>query len=98
MPKKSGGGNTGGNAGNAMDEDETSPRNGLSSEDASRLNEMENRVMSLEDQLSKALDEVREARSREMGIMNVVRDVIVHLATIEKGELVYQHDMHSAGH
>jgi osomolarity two-component system response regulator SKN7 len=71
-----------------MDEDETSPRNGLNSEDANRLNEMENRVMTLEDQLSKALDEVRDARSREMGIMNVVRDVIVHLATIEKGEFV----------
>lgn len=85
VPKKAGGGGGAGNPANAMDEDETSPR-GLSSEDANRLNEMENRVMTLEDQLSKALDEVRDARSREMGIMNVVRDVIVHLATVEKGE------------
>ena len=46
---------------------------------------MESRIAGLEDQLAKALDEVRDARSREMGIMNVVRDVITHLASVEKG-------------
>ena len=79
-PKKGGAGGGGGGG----DDDDQSPR-GLNSEEASRLNEMEHRVAGLEDQLAKAMEEVRDARSREMGIMNVVRDVITHLATVEKG-------------
>jgi hypothetical protein len=46
---------------------------------------MESRVASLEDQLAKAIDEVEGARTREMGIMNVLRDVVGHLGTVEKG-------------
>jgi osomolarity two-component system response regulator SKN7 len=48
--------------------------------------EMENRVLGLEDRLAKALDEVREARSREVGMVALFRDVIGHLAAVEKGE------------
>lgn len=55
------------------------------SEDVGRLNEMESRIASLEDQLSKAVDELQEARSREMGFANLLRDVIGHLSSIERG-------------
>lgn len=47
---------------------------------------MENRIAALEDQLAKAVDDVQEARSREMGIANVLRDVIGHMGNIERGE------------
>ena len=43
--------------------------------------------MGLEDRLANALDEVQDARSREMGLLVVIREVISHLATVEKGEL-----------
>jgi osomolarity two-component system response regulator SKN7 len=82
VPKKSLGG---AGTGAAADDDENSPR-GLNGEDAHRLNEMESRVMGLEDQLARALDEVREARMREMGLMNVMRDMIGHLGAVEQGE------------
>jgi len=62
------------------------PRSGaMSNEDASRLMEMENRVMGLEDRLANALDEVQEARSREIGLMMVMREVLGHLASVDKG-------------
>jgi osomolarity two-component system response regulator SKN7 len=51
-----------------------------------RLMEMESRVLGLEDRLSRALDEVREARTREMNVVSLLRDIIGHLASVEKGE------------
>ena len=82
VPKKSLGG---GGGGAAADDEENSPR-GLNGEESNRLNEMESRVMGLEDQLARALDEVREARTREMGLMSVMREVIGHLGAVEQGE------------
>ena len=71
-------------------ENETSPSGprsvGFSSEDAVRLVEMETRVMNLEERLTNALEAVQEARSHEMGLMMVMREIIGHLATIDKGE------------
>lgn len=60
----------------------------MTNEDTSRLIEMDNRVAGLEDRLANALDEVQEARSRETGMMIVMREVIGHLASLEKGERV----------
>ena len=51
-----------------------------------RLLEMEQRINGLEDRLAKALDEVQEARSRELGVISVMREVVVHLAAVERGE------------
>lgn len=42
--------------------------------------------MGLEDQLARALDEVREARTRENGLMSVMREMIGHLGAVEQGE------------
>ncbi|WVQ95114.1 hypothetical protein IAU59_002208 [Kwoniella sp. CBS 9459] len=65
--------------------EDTSPKaGGLTSEDASRLNVMENRIVSLEGKLERALSEVREARGRESGMMSLLRDMVGHLAANEK--------------
>nr|XP_018261625.1 uncharacterized protein I303_06065 [Kwoniella dejecticola CBS 10117]OBR83783.1 hypothetical protein I303_06065 [Kwoniella dejecticola CBS 10117] len=65
--------------------EDTSPRAfGLSSEDASRINVMENRIVNLEGKLERALEDVREARARETGMMNVLKEVISHLAANER--------------
>ena len=45
---------------------------------------MESRVTGLEDQLAKALDEIHHAKSREAGLMNVVREMIGQLASMEQ--------------
>lgn len=65
-------------------ENEGSPR--VYTEDPGRISEMESRVSGLEDQLSKALDEVRDVRNREMGILNLMREMIGHIAKTGKGE------------
>lgn len=71
---------------------ETSPSGprsaGPSTDEMGRLIEMENRVMGLEERLASALDEVQEARSRAMDLMIMMREVIVHLAAMEKGESI----------
>ncbi|WWC90523.1 uncharacterized protein L201_005459 [Kwoniella dendrophila CBS 6074] len=65
--------------------EDTSPKAfGLSAEDASRINLMENRIVSLEGNLERALEEVREARARESGMMGVLKEVIGHLAASER--------------
>ncbi|WWD02219.1 hypothetical protein V865_000257 [Kwoniella europaea PYCC6329] len=65
--------------------DDTSPRAfGLSAEDSSRINVMENRIVTLEGKLERALEEVREARARESGVMGVLKEVIHHLAASER--------------
>nr|XP_019044865.1 hypothetical protein I302_06779 [Kwoniella bestiolae CBS 10118]OCF23795.1 hypothetical protein I302_06779 [Kwoniella bestiolae CBS 10118] len=65
--------------------DDTSPKGfGLSAEDASRINVMENRIVTLESKLDRALEEVREARARESGVMSVLKEVIGHLAANER--------------
>jgi osomolarity two-component system response regulator SKN7 len=58
----------------------------LTGEEAMRLMEMESRVLGLEDRLTRALDEVREARTREMNVVSLLRDIIGHLASVENGE------------
>ena len=56
-----------------------------SGDDIGRFMEMERRMMGLEEGLAKALDEVREARMREMGLMSVIGEIIGHLEKVEKG-------------
>lgn len=65
-------------------DNEGSPR--VYAEDPGRISEMESRVSGLEDQLSKALDEVRDVRNREMGMLNLMREMIGHIAKTAKGE------------
>jgi osomolarity two-component system response regulator SKN7 len=70
-------------------ENESSPgprSGGFGNEELGRLFDMENRVLGLEDQLMAALNEVREARSREMGLVTVMRDMLGHMAATENGE------------
>ncbi|WVF67518.1 hypothetical protein IAT40_002274 [Kwoniella sp. CBS 6097] len=67
------------------DNEDTSPKaGGLTAEDSSRLNVMENRIVTLEGKLERALSEVREARGRESGMMTLLRDMVGHLAANEK--------------
>lgn len=71
-------------------ENESSPSGarsvaGTGNEDV-RLIEMENRIIGLEERLANALEEVQEARSREMGLLLVMREVIGHLASGENSE------------
>lgn len=66
-------------------ENETSPApvrviGGLTMEDAGRMVEMESRVLSLEDSLARAIEEVREARNRELGLLSVVKELIAQVA------------------
>lgn len=51
-----------------------------------RMMEMDNRVRMLEDSLARAMEEVADARNREVGLIGVLREVIGHLATNERGE------------
>ena len=80
MPKK----------GNDLDIEIASPSNArfatFGNEDNGRLVELESRVLGLEDRLANVLEDVQESRSREMGMMKVMREVIAHLATSEKGK------------
>ena len=76
------------NAGEGDAEPSPSKVGGINAEDHGRLVDMEHRVRMLEDQLAKALDDVHDARSREAGTMNLIREIIGHMATGEKGELV----------
>lgn len=47
---------------------------------------MEGRVSRLEDQLALALDELRQARSREISMQSWAREMVVHLGQVERGE------------
>nr|XP_019011628.1 uncharacterized protein I206_03731 [Kwoniella pini CBS 10737]OCF50409.1 hypothetical protein I206_03731 [Kwoniella pini CBS 10737] len=67
------------------DNEDTSPKAfGMSAEDASRINVMEDRIVNLEGKLQRALEDVREARVRESGMMNVLKEVISHMAASER--------------
>lgn len=59
---------------------------GLAGDEATRFGEMESRIMGLEEQLAMALDELRQARSREMGVLTLAREMIGHMAQVERGE------------
>ncbi len=63
-----------------------SPSRGLGAEETGRIMEMESRILSLEDRLLTTELALSEARDREIGIMNLMRDVIGQLGNIEKGE------------
>jgi osomolarity two-component system response regulator SKN7 len=65
-------------------ENDTSPRGGV--ESVQRMNEMEQRILMLEDRLVLALDEVREARAREMGMVTITRELVGHLSHIESSK------------
>jgi hypothetical protein len=49
---------------------------------------MEGRVSRLEDQLAVALDELRQARTREISMQSWAREMVVHLGQVERGELI----------
>ena len=55
-------------------------------DDSTRMQEMESRIMGLEEQLAVTLDELRQARSRETGMMSLTRDMIGVMAQVERGE------------
>jgi osomolarity two-component system response regulator SKN7 len=60
---------------------------GGKTEDATRLAEMEGRVSRLEDQLAMALDELRQARTRELSLHTWAREMITHVGQVERGKL-----------
>lgn len=45
-----------------------------------RMHEMESRIMGLEEQLAIMMDELRQARSREMGMASLAREMIGFMA------------------
>jgi osomolarity two-component system response regulator SKN7 len=47
---------------------------------------MEGRVSRLEDQLAVALEELRQARTREISMQSWAREMVVHLGQVERGE------------
>lgn len=72
-------------------EGKTQPPSGMlslvpSGELAMRLKPMEDRLLSLEDTLSRVLGDVREARNREVIMTTLLRTIIGHMAAVEKGE------------
>ena len=48
---------------------------------------MEGRVSRLEDQLAVALEELRQARTREISFQSWAREMVVHLGQVERGKL-----------
>lgn len=68
------------------DEREGSPNRGLNAEDANRLAEMESRVHTLEEALVRTQEQLRDSRSREGGVLALMRDVVSHLAACNKGK------------
>lgn len=75
MPKKATG-----------DERSDSPARGLTAEDAGRIIEMESRMAGLEEALFKSQEQLRDSRIRENGIMSILREVVGHLVSTDKGE------------
>ena len=59
---------------------------------------MEQRIGGLEDQLASALEEISNVRSRELGAMNLMREVIAHMATLEKGKSSFWKQGNKADH
>lgn len=55
-------------------------------EESTRVAEMEGRVSRLEEQLTIALDELRQARNREISFQSWAREMVVHLGQVERGE------------
>ncbi|KAK8854652.1 hypothetical protein IAR55_003391 [Kwoniella newhampshirensis] len=71
--------------GAGADTEDTSPKGpGLSGEDMSRMNVMEHRIVRLEEDLMLAMREVQDARTRESGMMGLMRDMIGHLVSNEQ--------------
>lgn len=55
-------------------------------EDSTRMAEMEGRVHRLEEQLAMALDELRQARTREISLQTWAREMVMHVGQIERGK------------
>lgn len=70
----------------ANDDREGSPNRGLNAEDANRLSELETRVHTLEEALVRTQEQLRDSRSREGGVLALMRDVVSHLAACNKGK------------
>lgn len=43
-------------------------------------------MLGLEDRLARALEDVQEARNREMGMMNLFREILGQFVQMERGE------------
>ena len=68
-------------------EEEAGPSSAkATAEESSRVAEMEGRVSRLEDQLAVALEELRQARTREISMQSWAREMVVHLGQVERGE------------
>lgn len=50
------------------------------------MSEMEGRVSRLEDQLALTLEELRQARAREMGLHAWAREMVAHMSQVDRGE------------
>lgn len=81
MPKKAAG-----------DERSDSPARGLTAEDANRILEMESRMAVLEEAFYKSQEQLREARIRENGAMSVIRELVAHVVSTDKGECMWRVD------
>jgi len=69
----------------ATEEAEASPARVLSNEDQSRMMDMLNRIVGLEDALFKTQEELHKARNREGLVLSVVRELVSHLSTGGQG-------------
>ncbi|WOO77251.1 Transcription factor SKN7 [Vanrija pseudolonga] len=56
----------------------------LSHQEAGRVADMENRIVGLEDMLFKTTEQLRESRNQSLGMMTLLREVLVHLAAVDK--------------
>ncbi|GMK57558.1 hypothetical protein CspeluHIS016_0403920 [Cutaneotrichosporon spelunceum] len=68
----------------AGDERSDSPARGLTTEDANRILEMENRMVALEEALYKTQEQLRDARIRENGVMSILRELVAHAVNTDK--------------
>lgn len=58
-------------------------------EDTMRMAEMENRVRGLEEHLAVALEEIRQAKTREQNTTGLLREMLSHMASTERGESAF---------
>lgn len=60
---------------------------GLNPDDQARVLDHDNRLSALEDLLYKTQSELTESRSREQNVMSLLREVVGHVVSVDKGEL-----------
>jgi osomolarity two-component system response regulator SKN7 len=65
------------------------PAGKTTGEDPTRMAEVEGRVHRLEEQLAVALEELRQARTREMSLQAWAREMVMHVGQLERGKSVH---------